>query len=126
RSACCPGASPSPRTDGMWDFARVSGRTRPDAHDAEHDRRTGGARFRNAMTRMLRIAALTLAGLFAAGPATALDLTKKRENLPDLVLGDDQGNDFAVENKDITLESGKAYRLRIVAKGRQEYKFYAP
>lgn len=71
------------------------------------------------------MAALACAGLLAAGPALALDLTKKRENLPDLVLGDDQGNDFAVENKDITLESGKAYRLRIVAKGRQEYKFYA-
>ena len=78
------------------------------------------------MTRTFRIAALALVGLFAAGPASALDLTKKRENLPDLVLGDDQGNDFVVENKDITLESGKAYRLRIVAKGRQEYKFYAP
>ena len=77
------------------------------------------------MTPTFRIAALALAGLFAAGPASALDLTKKRENLPDLVLGDDQGNDFVVENKDITLESGKAYRLRIVAKGRQEYKFYA-
>ena len=78
------------------------------------------------MTPTFRIAALALAGLFAAGPASALDLTKKRENLPDLVFGDDQGNDFAVENRDITLESGKAYRLRIVAKGGQEYKFYAP
>jgi hypothetical protein len=78
------------------------------------------------MTRMFRTATLALAGLLAAGPALAMDLTKKRENLPDLVLGDDQGNDFVVENKDITLESGKAYRLRIVAKGRQEYKFYAP
>ena len=77
------------------------------------------------MTRILPIAALGLAGFLAVGPAPALDLTKKRENLPDLVLGDDQGNDFAVENRDITLESGKAYRLRIVAKGRQEYKFYA-
>ncbi len=76
--------------------------------------------------RMVRLAALACAGLLAAGPALALDLTKKRENLPDLVLGDDQGNDFVVENKDITLESGKAYRLRIVAKGHQEYKFYAP
>ena len=79
----------------------------------------------NDRMRIFRTAALVCAGLFAAGPALALDLTKKRENLPDLVLGDDQGNDFVVENKDITLESGKAYRLRIVAKGRQEYKFYA-
>lgn len=77
------------------------------------------------MTRMLRCAVLSLACLLA-GPALSLDLTKKRETLPDLVLGNDEGNDFVVENRDITLESGKAYRLRIVAKGRQEYKFYAP
>ncbi|WP_375462550.1 hypothetical protein [uncultured Methylobacterium sp.] len=64
--------------------------------------------------------------LLVAGPAAGLDLTKKRENLPDLVLGDAEGNDFVVENRDIELESGRAYRLRIVAKGRQEYKFYAP
>lgn len=78
------------------------------------------------MIQVSRIAALGLACSLAAGPALALDLTKKRENLPDLVLGDEGGNDFAVENKDITLESGRAYRLRIVAKGHQEYKFYAP
>ncbi|KAB1072023.1 cupredoxin domain-containing protein [Methylobacterium planeticum] len=83
------------------------------------------------MTRMFRLAALSLAaasiaGAVAAVPASALDLTKKRQNLPDLVLGNEEGNDFVVENKDIELESGKAYRLRIVAKGRQEYKFYAP
>ncbi len=63
--------------------------------------------------------------LIAAPPAGALDLTKKRLNLPDLVLGNEDGNDFVVENRDIELEAGKAYRLRIVAKGRQEYKFYA-
>ncbi len=83
------------------------------------------------MTRTMRLAALALAALLATGsakmaPAQALDLTKKRQNLPDLVLGNEEGNDFVVENKEIELESGKAYRLRIVAKGRQEYKFYAP
>lgn len=77
------------------------------------------------MMRGLSYAAAALAGLVAVGPAFALDLTKKRETLPDLVLGNEDGNDFVVEGKDITLESGKAYRLRIVAKGRQEYKFYA-
>ncbi|WP_430913589.1 hypothetical protein [Methylobacterium sp. sgz302541] len=77
------------------------------------------------MRRILRPLALGLAGLLAVAPAFALDLTKKRENLPDLVLGNEDGNDFVVENKDIELESGRAYRLRIVAKGRQEYKFYA-
>ena len=38
--------------------------------------------------RIFRMAALACAGLLVAGPALALDLTKKRENLPDLVLGD--------------------------------------
>ena len=78
------------------------------------------------MRTLMRPALLGLAALLAAAPAYALDLTKKRENLPDLVLGNEEGNDFVVENRDITLEGGKAYRLRIVAKGRQEYKFYAP
>lgn len=72
------------------------------------------------------LAAAALAGLLALGPALGLDLTKKRETLPDLVLGNEAGNDFAVENRDIELEAGRAYRLRIVAKGRQEYKVYAP
>ncbi|WP_375408000.1 hypothetical protein [uncultured Methylobacterium sp.] len=76
--------------------------------------------------RPIRMASLGLAALLAAAPAYALDLTKKRQNLPDVVLGNDEGNDFVVENKDIELEAGRAYRLRIVAKGRQEYKFYAP
>lgn len=77
------------------------------------------------MKQTMRITALALATLLGAGSAQALDLTKKRQNLPDLVLGNEEGNDFVVENKEIELESGKAYRLRIVAKGRQEYKFYA-
>ena len=77
------------------------------------------------MMRPMRLAALALATLLATGSAQALDLTKKRQDLPDLVLGNEEGNDFVVENKEIELESGKAYRLRIVAKGRQEYKFYA-
>ena len=77
------------------------------------------------MKRTMRLTALALATLLGVGSAHALDLTKKRQNLPDLVLGNEEGNDFVVENRDIELDSGKAYRLRIVAKGRQEYKFYA-
>lgn len=74
---------------------------------------------------MRALAAAAALGM-AAAPVGALDLTKKRQNLPDLVLGTEDGNDFTVENRDIELEAGKAYRLRIVARGRQEYKFYAP
>lgn len=76
--------------------------------------------------KVLHAAAVAVAVLSAATPAISLDLTKKRENLPDLVLGNEDGNDFVVENRDVEMEAGRAYRLRIVAKGRQEYKFFAP
>ena len=75
---------------------------------------------------LIRGVAVAAAALLLAAPAGAVDLTKRRQNLPDLVLGNEEGNDFVVENRDIELEAGKAYRLRIVAKGRQEYKFFAP
>ncbi|GJD35269.1 hypothetical protein FMGBMHLM_2178 [Methylobacterium aerolatum] len=96
-----------------------------------HCRQSEAIQRRHAMKRPAALSrfaslAMTMALVMGVAPASALDLTKKRENLPDLVLGNDQGNDFVVENKDIELESGKAYRLRIVAKGGQEYKFYAP
>ncbi|GJE02390.1 MULTISPECIES: hypothetical protein [Methylobacterium] len=70
--------------------------------------------------------AVLAAALLAAGPALARDLAKGRTDLPDLVLGDDQGNDYAVSTKDIEMEAGKSYRLRITAKGQKEYKFFAP
>lgn len=78
------------------------------------------------MKALMRAALAAAALTIMATPGGATDLTKKRQNLPDLVLGNEEGNDFVVENKDIELEAGKAYRLRIVAKGRQEYKFFAP
>ncbi len=59
------------------------------------------------MMHTMRLAALALAALVAAGPASALDLTKKRQNLPDLVLGNEEGNDFVVENREIELESAR-------------------
>jgi hypothetical protein len=59
-------------------------------------------------------------------PASALDLVKGRTDLPELVLGNGEGNDYAVSQKDFTLESGKSYRLVITAKGQKEYKFFAP
>ncbi|MBB3972251.1 hypothetical protein [Hansschlegelia beijingensis] len=64
--------------------------------------------------------------LVAGAPAHAVDLAKGRTNLPDLVFGDDQGNDYAVSQKDIELEAGKSYRLDIVSKGGKEYKFFSP
>jgi len=72
-------------------------------------------------------ASLGIAAALVAGvPAGAVDLAKGRTNLPDLVFGDDKGDDYAVSQKDIELEAGKAYKLDIVSKGGKEYKFFSP
>jgi hypothetical protein len=67
-----------------------------------------------------------LSGLALSSPAHAVDLVKGRTDLPELILGDDEGNDYTVSQKDIEMESGKSYRLSITAKGNKEYKFFAP
>jgi hypothetical protein len=70
--------------------------------------------------------AVVAAALVLALPAAAVDLAKGRQTLPDLVFGNDQGDDYAVSQKDLELESGKAYQLDIVSKGGKEYKFFSP
>jgi hypothetical protein len=72
-----------------------------------------------------RLAAAALLAL-AAPPALAADMAKGRQDLPELVLGNDEGNDFAVSVKEIEMEGGKSYRLSITSKGGKEYKFFAP
>ena len=80
----------------------------------------------------MRTLALTLAIVLSGASAGAQelvkgqDLVKGRTDLPELVLGNDEGNDYAVSQKDIELQSGKSYRLSITAKGSKEYKFFAP
>lgn len=76
------------------------------------------------MSRILAPLAAAFALLVA--PAGAVDLAKGRTTLPDLVLGDDSGNDYAVSQKDYELESGKAYQIDIISKGGKEYKFFSP
>jgi hypothetical protein len=53
------------------------------------------------------------------------DLAVKPTKLPDLVLGtDDTG--FGMSQKEYSLETGKAYRLKIVSTGKKEYAMVAP
>ncbi|MDR6950818.1 hypothetical protein J2X65_000161 [Ancylobacter sp. 3268] len=67
------------------------------------------------------------AALLPAGTGVqAGDLAKGRQELPEIVLGDTNGNDFAVPVKDITMEGGKSYRLNVTSNGGKEYKFMAP
>jgi hypothetical protein len=74
----------------------------------------------------LRRIVLIAGALLIGSAASAADLVRGRVDLPELVLGDGEGNDYAVSQKDIEMESGKSYRLSITAKGAKEYKFFAP
>jgi hypothetical protein len=82
------------------------------------------------LNTILLAAGLALAGATATVlPQTAQaagDLMKGREILPEIVLGDGADNDYAVENREITIETGKAYRLQITSKSPKEMKFLAP
>lgn len=52
-------------------------------------------------------------------------LASKPEKLPDLVIGtDDTG--FGVSQKDFELNTGKAYKLKIVSTGKKECAWIAP
>ena len=69
-----------------------------------------------------------LAISLVAAPALARaegDLALKPEKLPDMVLGlGDAG--FGVSQKDFTLSTGKAYRLKIRSTGEKECAWQAP
>ena len=71
---------------------------------------------------------LLLAISLIAAPALALaegDLALRPEKLPDMVLGlGDAG--FGVSQKDFTLSTGKAYRLKIRSTGEKECAWQAP
>lgn len=70
-----------------------------------------------------------LAAAFAFGmTGTAMaagDLATQPQRLAPLELGMDPAG-FSMSETDYTLETGKAYRLRIVSSGNKEYAFVAP
>ena len=53
------------------------------------------------------------------------DLTRKPIKLPDLVLGSET-SDYSMSHSAYQLETGKAYKLKIVSSGRKEYAVEAP
>lgn len=68
----------------------------------------------------------TLALLMTSSVAMAAgDLTSRPQELPDLVLGNDQ-SDYAMSHKEYQLETGKAYSLKVVSSGFKEYAIEAP
>nr|WP_298173624.1 copper-binding protein [uncultured Pseudomonas sp.] len=58
--------------------------------------------------------------IYAAG-----DLTRRTLALPDLRLGNEQ-SDYSMSQLEYQLETGQAYRLKIIASGQKEYAFQAP
>jgi hypothetical protein len=75
---------------------------------------------------MKSLVCIVMTAFVLIGSARAVDLVRGRTELPELVLGNGEGDDFVVSQKDIAMESGKSYRLAITAKGSKEYKFFAP
>ncbi|WP_210397424.1 copper-binding protein [Motiliproteus sediminis] len=53
------------------------------------------------------------------------DLTSRPQELPDLVLGNDQ-SDYAMSHKSYELETGKSYSLKVISSGYKEYAIEAP
>lgn len=67
-------------------------------------------------------AALTLSSMSAMAKG---DLTTRPTKLPDLVLGTED-NRYELSQKEYQLETGKAYKLKIVSSGQTEYALQAP
>ncbi len=64
--------------------------------------------------------------LVATGLAQAKgDLTRKPVELPDLVLGSEV-SDYAMSRNSYELETGQAYKLKIISSGLKEYAVEAP
>jgi hypothetical protein len=77
-----------------------------------------------ALLALFVVAGLVVAGLGDDAAAKGF-LATKPEKLPDLVLGtDDTG--FGVSQKEYKLETGKAYQLKIISSGKQEYAMKGP
>ena len=68
--------------------------------------------------------ALSLIAVPALGRAEG-DLALKPEKLPDMVLGLGEAG-FGISQKDFTLSTGKAYRLKIRSTGEKECAWQAP
>lgn len=71
---------------------------------------------------ILAVSSTTFASLPAAAEG---DLTTRPERLPDLVLGNEV-TDYAMSQSSYELETGQAYKLKVVSSGLKEYAMQAP
>jgi uncharacterized cupredoxin-like copper-binding protein len=78
------------------------------------------------LTRLFALSAFAGSMLFGTTQAIAEgDLTTRPEKLPDLVLGTED-DFFSMSQKQYDLETGKAYKLKIISSGMTEYAWVAP
>ncbi len=64
--------------------------------------------------------------LTLALPAQAAgDLTTRPQALPDLILGS-ESSDYSLSQSEYRLETGQAYRLKVISSGLKEYAVQAP
>lgn len=68
---------------------------------------------------------VTVALMFSGNLFAEGDLTLRPLKLPELVMGNEE-SDYSLSEKTYELETGKAYRLEIVASGLKPYAFQAP
>ena len=72
------------------------------------------------------VAAVLLAIFTGTAAAQDTKPTRASQNVPELVLGNESGDDFAVSQTDFELIVGQGYRWQITSHGGKEYKFMAP
>ncbi|MCW8886800.1 MAG: copper-binding protein [Motiliproteus sp.] len=79
----------------------------------------------NKFKSIVRIASVITLVTATAGVQAKGDLTRKPQELPDLVLGSDV-SDYAMSHKEYKMETGQSYKLNIVSSGLKEYAIEAP
>ncbi len=68
---------------------------------------------------------MTAVMMFSENLMAEGDLTLRPQRLPDLVMGSDE-SDYSLSEKTYQLETGKAYRLELIASGLKPYAVRAP
>jgi|SRR5690606_809415 len=77
------------------------------------------------LLKLMTLPALLICSLIGFDALAAGDLTRRTQELPDLVLGSDD-SDYAMSQQEYQLETGKAYQLKVISTGLKEYAFQAP
>jgi uncharacterized cupredoxin-like copper-binding protein len=73
----------------------------------------------------LAVVTITISMMFSGKLLAEGDLTLKPQRLPELVMGSEE-SDYSLSQKTYELETGKAYRLELIASGLKPYAFRAP